>query len=285
MTNDPVFDNRYIAHVLNQRGYHVNELATRLDMSTSIVEGFLRGTVEPGELRIATLANMANLLGIPLHTMFTRPEALPDPDTIPGSAQTDDEPDTTASEEGHDSAADAEQLVACVYDTGRGTPTRMSEIAKAFDWDIDRTYAAANEAHRRLQPAGLAARTSHGELFVGPINEHMDAYNALTTRKVYERGLSYIHYRAAHQVLHGKPVTVTNSARQRLFTLGGIVNIGIFTQAKNPAFTDEALEAFLQPASGGGLQSLPPSLDAASWFSVTRARSWSTRATRDGPAG
>lgn len=233
----PVFDSRYIAHVFNQRGYHVNEFATRLDMSNGIVEAFLRGTAEPGDLRIATLANMANLLGIPLHTMFAQPEPLPDPDTIDTKEPTEADEDEVV--------GDAEQLLACVYDTGRATPTLLSEIAKAFDWTLDRTYAAAKEANRRLQPAGLAVRTSHGELFVGPVNEHMDAYNALTTRKVYERGLNYNHYRAAHQIISGQQVTVANSARQRLLTLGGMVNIGVLTQAKKPALTDEALEAFL----------------------------------------
>ncbi|HEY0889511.1 MAG TPA: hypothetical protein VGE38_07870 [Nocardioides sp.] len=33
--------------------------------------------------------------------------------------------------------------------------------------------------------------TSHGELFVTPINDHLDAHQALTSRKVYERGLNY----------------------------------------------------------------------------------------------
>lgn len=38
---------------------------------------------------------------------------------------------------------------------------------------------------------------------------------------------------------------MNRSARQRLLTLGGMVNLGVLTQAKQPAFTDEALEAFL----------------------------------------
>ncbi|GAA4372821.1 hypothetical protein [Nocardioides caricicola] len=228
----PVFDHQYVAHVFNQRGYHVNEFATRLDMSNGIVEAFLRGNVEPGELRIATLANMANLLGIPLHAMFARPAPPPDPDDLDGPAA-------------DDLTADAEQLLACVYDIGRATPTLVSDIAKAFDWTLDRTYAAATEANRRLQPAGLAVNTSHGELFVAPVNDHLDAHKALTSRKVYERGLSLTHYKAAHQILTGQAVTVTNSGRQRLRTLGGMVNLGILTQAKQPAFTGAALEAFL----------------------------------------
>lgn len=242
-TENPVFDHRYVAHVFNQRGYHINEFASRLDMSNGIVEAFLRGTVEPGDLRIATLANMANLLGIPLHTMFARPEPLPDPDNLRNSEGPDSEP--TAQHTADDLATDAEQLLACVYDTGRATPTLVSEIAKAFDWTLDRTYAAATEADRRLQPSGLAVNTSHGELFVTPINDHLDVHKALTSRKVYERGLNYNHYRAAHQIISGQEVTVNKSARQRLLTLGGMVNLGVLTQAKQPAFTEEALEAFL----------------------------------------
>lgn len=233
---NPVFDTRYIAHVFNQRGYRVNEFATRLDMSNNVVEAFLRGTVEPGELRIATLTNMANLLGIPLHTMFARPAELPDPDTL-DQEDTDPDEDTRA--------ADAEQLLACVYDTGRATPTLVSEVAKAFEWTLDQTYAATTEADRRLRPAGLTLRTSHGELFVAPINAHLDAHKALTTRKVYERGLSFTHYRAAHQIISGEQVTVNRSARQRVLTLGGMVNIGVVTDVRKPALTDEALEAFL----------------------------------------
>lgn len=233
-TENPVFDHRYVAHVFNQRGYHINEFATRLDMSNGIVEAFLRGRVEPGDLRIATLANMANLLGIPLHAMFARPEPLPDPDNLSTEEPAEDGP-----------AADAEQLLACVYDTGRSTPTLVSEIAKAFEWTLDRTYAAATEANRRLQSAGLAVNTSHGELFVTPINDHLDAHRALASRKVYERGLNYNHYRAAHQIHTGQEVTVNKSARQRLLTLGGMVNLGVLSQAKQPAFTEEALEAFL----------------------------------------
>lgn len=236
-TPNPVFDHRYVAHVFNQRGYHINEFATRLDMSNSIVEAFLRGTVEPGDLRIATLANMAHLLGIPLHAIFARPAPLPDPATL--GEQEPAEPSQD------DLASDAEQLLACVYDTGRSTPTLVSEVAKAFGWTLDRAYAAATEANRRIRPAGLAVNTSHGELFVTPINDHLDAHKALTNRKVYERGLNYNHYRAAHQIISGQEVTVNRSARQRLLTLGGMVNLGVLTQARKPAFTDEALEAFL----------------------------------------
>ena len=242
-TKNPVFDHRYVAHVFNQRGYHINEFAARLDMSNGIVEAFLRGTVEPGDLRIATLANMANLLGIPLHAMFARPAPLPDPDNLDEQAGVNAEP--TAESTSDDLATDAEQLLACVYDTGRATPTLVSEIAKAFDWTLDRTYAAAAEANRRLRPAGLAVNTSHGELFVTPTNDHLDAHKALTSRKVYERGLNYNHYRAAHQIISGQEVTVNRSARQRLLTHGGMVNLGVLNQAKRPAFTDEALEAFL----------------------------------------
>lgn len=241
-TQQSVFDHRYVAHVFNQRGYHINEFASRLDMSNGVVEAFLRGTAEPGELRVATLANMANLLGIPLHAMFTRPAPLPDPDDL-------DQPQPSAPKDAEPSAndlvADAEQLLACVYDTGRSTPTLVSEIAKAFEWTLDRTYAAATEANRRLRPAGLAVNTSHGELFVTPINDHLDAHKALTSRKVYERGLHFNHYRAAHQILTGQQVTVNRSARQRLLTLGGMVNLGVLTQAKQPGFTEEALEAFV----------------------------------------
>lgn len=239
-----VFDHQYVAHVFNQRGYHINEFASRLDMSNGVVEAFLRGTVEPGELRIATLANMANLLGIPLHAMFARPAPLPDPDDLTESEGSSVEP-TDVEPTADDLAADAEQLLACVYDTGRATPTLISEVAKAFEWTLDRTYAAATEANRRLRPAGLAVNTSHGELFVTPINDHLDAHKALTSRKVYERGLHFNHYRAAHQIISGQEVTVNKSARQRLLTLGGMVNLGVLTQAKQPAFTEEALEAFL----------------------------------------
>jgi len=87
--------------------------------------------------------------------------------------------------------------------------------------------------------------TAHSGVDIAPVNDHLDATRALAERKVYERGLSYIHYKAVHQVLSGQPVTVTNSGRQRLRTLGGLVNLGILTQAKQPAFTEEAREAFL----------------------------------------
>ena len=232
---DPVFDHRYVAYVFNQRGYHINEFASRLDMSDNVVEAFLRGTVEPGDLRVATLANMANLLGIPLRSMFTRPAPAPDP------VGADPQPEPG----GNAVAVDAEQLLACVYDTGRATPTLVSELAKAFGWTIERTYAAATEADRRLKPAGLSVKTSHGELFVTPVNEHLDAQKALNARKVYERGLTYNHYRAAYQILAGQQVTVNNSARQRVRTLGGLVNVGVVTQVRQPALTEEALEAFL----------------------------------------
>ena len=232
---DPVFDHRYVAYVFNQRGYHINEFASRLDMSNNVVEAFLRGTVEPGDLRVATLANMANLLGLPLRSMFTRPAPAPDP------VGADPQPEPG----GNAVAVDAEQLLACVYDTGRATPTLVSELAKAFGWTIERTYAAATEADRRLKPAGLSVKTSHGELFVTPVNEHLDAQKALNARKVYERGLTYNHYRAAYQILAGQQVTVNNSARQRVRTLGGLVNVGVVTQVRQPALTEEALEAFL----------------------------------------
>lgn len=49
----------------------------------------------------------------------------------------------------------------------------------------------------------------------------------------------------ASHVTAVQPVTVNNSGQQRLRTLGGMISLGILTQAKQPAFTDEALEAFL----------------------------------------
>lgn len=227
-----VFDTRYIAYVFNQRGYRVNEIAARLDMSNNIVEAFLRGTVEPGDLRVATLVNMANLLGIPLASMFTHPVTAPEPATLPDNDRTD-------------AAEDADQLVACIYDTGRATPVLITDIAAAFDWTTDRVYAAADEADQRLATAGLRAVTSHGELFITPVRDHHQAHKALTARKVYERGLSASHYKAVHQLLTDSEVTVSNSARQRLRTLGGLVNIGVITDARRPALTHAASEAFL----------------------------------------
>lgn len=233
----PVFDNRYIAYVFNQRGYHVNEFAARLDLSNSVVEAFLRGTVEPGDLRIATLTSMANMLGIPLHSMFTRPAAT-DVDLTPQN-DSDDPLGSNAVD------TDAAQLIATVYDTGRATPTLITDIASAFDWTTERVFAAAAEGTRRLEPAGLRIATSHGELFITPIEDHHKAHRALTNRKTYERGLSYTHYKAVHQVLGNHQVTVNRSGRQRLRTLGGLVNLGVINQAKNPALTEAALEAFL----------------------------------------
>lgn len=235
----PVFNTKHIAYVFNERGFRVNEFATRLDMSPNIVEALLRGTLEPGELRIATLANMAKMLGIPLHTMFARPNPAPDPNTTA-------EPSPGQDPDG-DAHADADQLIACVYDIGRTTATLISELAKAFGWTLDRTYTATKEANRRLQPAGLQLNTSHGELLVTPIRNHLDAQHALTTRKVYERGLHLNHYKAIHQILTNQPVTVNSNKVQRLRTLGGLVNLGVLTDTLTLTPTDAMNEAFIAP--------------------------------------
>ncbi|MDN4161131.1 helix-turn-helix domain-containing protein [Nocardioides abyssi] len=256
------FNTEHIAYLFRQRGYRVNEFAGLLDLSNNVVEAFLRGTVEPGDLRLSTIVNMAALLGIPVQTMFAPPAPLPH---VPPVAVTPHHPQNpadpvqsaAASESGssdrdgspvEDRASvesDAAQLVACVYDNGRVTPVQVSELAQAFGWTLTRTYDAAKEADQRLRYAGLAMTTSHGELFVTPTADHLDARRALATRRTYERGLSHAHYKAAHQVFTGGEVTVSNSARQRLRTLGGLVNLGIFTDARDPAYTPEAREAFL----------------------------------------
>lgn len=244
----PVFNTRYLLYAFNQSGYHINEFAYRLDLSARTLEALLRGNDDPGELRIATLVAMANQLGIPLHSMFARPEPLPDPANATDPAPTKPGTSTAADAETQgtdDLKNDAEQLLACIYEAGRTTPTLVSEIAKAFGWTIERTYAAANESDRRLAPAGLTMKTNHGNVFVAPINDHLDAQTALKNHKVYARGLHINQYRTIHQILTGRKASESRSTARGLINLGAMVNLGVLTQAKKPALTEATREAFL----------------------------------------
>lgn len=228
--DEPVFDHRHIAYVFTQRGYTVNEMASRLDLSNHTLEDILRGSGDPGELRIATLRTMAALLGIPVHGLFARPTP----------AEDTPEPSRTQPTR----AEDAEQLIVCVYDRGRATPTLVSDLAAAFDWTLDRTYAAAREADQRLRHAGLRVNTSHGELFIAPTGTHLAAIEALEARRTYQRGLHYNQYRIVLALLRDPTAPIAQGLRTRRITLSGLVNQGVLSTTKRPELTPAALDAF-----------------------------------------
>lgn len=225
-----IFDNTTIAAAFNARGYYVNNIALALDMGSDNLERLLNGTLEPAELRVGTLLNLANLLGIPFASLFTQPDPPTDPAEATGSADSD-------------VVADAETLIAVLYDTGP-RPTIIRDIATALDWDIDRLNHATKEARNRLDPAGLKLNRSHGEMAIIPQRDHTAARQSLAQVEGKERGLQYGQYRAVYDLLNNRPPSYGNSTMRRRVVMGLLVNAGMITTLHQPTLTPAIHEAF-----------------------------------------
>jgi transcriptional regulator with XRE-family HTH domain len=222
--DDLIYDTRAINYAFRERGLAISELAYRVDVSIAAIERILNGTTDPGEMRIATLARIAEHLGIPLRSMFTEP-TLADPER--SSAQPDP-------------VADAETVIALIYDRG-STPTVNTDLVTALDWDIDRLTAAYDEADRRLRPIGLRIYRQHGEGTIRPLHNHADQRAKLRKVEAAQYGLKAHHYKGIYQARNRQPVTLGETATRRL-VLGALVNLGILHQADRQITVTDAVE-------------------------------------------
>lgn len=230
-------DNRALVWAFNQSTYTIPGLAALLDIGTDTLQELLRGTPRPEGVRLSTLLALTDKLGVPLHVLFPAPTDPPDLDNpSPGAGE--------AARDAPTLVADAEQLVACIYTNGR-TPTTSTDLTTAFGWTLDRLDAAADEATRRLAPAGLKLTRSHGEYIVVPTRNHQDAKTRLDDRHASERGLTHSHYKAVYQILQRQPVTVSNSVKHRQGLLGGLANHCIVSDKSDPELSPDTIEGFI----------------------------------------
>lgn len=223
-----LYNTAIIRHAFTASRYTINALASRLGVSDSAIENMLRGHTDPGELRVQTLALMADLLGLPAAAMLA-PNSGPRPTTAATA------PDTEG---------DAHTVVALLYTEG-SKPTAMTDLCVALGWNHARLRAALDLAGQRLTPAGLRVVRTHGEVAIVPLDDHTAETVALDDVRAHERGLHTGNYRLVHELLTGQPTTAGMAPRGRRVSLGGLINAGIATDARSPALTETAQEAFL----------------------------------------
>ncbi|MGY1615908.1 helix-turn-helix domain-containing protein [Geodermatophilus sp. SYSU D00691] len=214
MSQSPsLFDLPTIRAALQQSGLAPSDIAFRVDIAVRSLQRILDGDPDPGEIRLATLARLANTLGLPLRSLIAPPQDSARTTRAPHDAEvTDPAPD------------DASTVIALLYD--RSTAAINSEVAVALGWSLDRLKEALREADQRLRPAGLRIVREHGESSIHPVADHLRARAALDRVQAHVRGLKVVEYRAAYEVHSGQKVTAPNEARRR-FVLGRLANVGV----------------------------------------------------------
>ncbi|MCF6735239.1 helix-turn-helix domain-containing protein [Blastococcus sp. KM273129] len=205
-----LFDVAAIRTALQQSGLAPSELAFRVDFAVRSLQRILNGDPDPGEIRVATLARLANHLGLPLRSLLAAPP-------VTTTTAVDAEVDPVA-------ADDAATVTALLYD--RTTPTLNDHLAEALDWSLDRLQQALTEADRRLRMAGLRIVREHGESRVQPLHDHVQARRDLTQVHAHRSGLKPYEYQAAYQTYTGQAITAPNETRRRVIT-GGLANAGL----------------------------------------------------------
>lgn len=240
MTSQPasLFDVAVMRSALQQSGFAPSDIAFRVDIAVRSLQRILDGDPDPGEIRVATLARLADHLGLPLRSLIAPSEP---PRRSASAPQAD--ADTQS-----DAADDASTVIAVLYD--RGTPTLNGEIAAALGWSLDRLISALEEADARLRRAGLRIVREHGESAMRPVSDHLQNRQALANVQAHVRGLKMAEYKAAHQLHTGQDVSAPNEARRR-FVTGRLANVGVVDLAsKEPTLTDAA--QFAHPSPSGG---------------------------------
>jgi transcriptional regulator with XRE-family HTH domain len=208
-----VFDVTAIRKALHASGMAISDVAFRVDIAVRSLQRILDGERDPGEIRVATLARLADTLGLPLRSLIAPPG---------GTAQADaPSPHEDKSEAQPD---DATTVIAMLYD--RGQATLNSEIASALGWSLDRLKRALAEADRCLLPAGLRVVREHGESTVRPVRDHLADRAALDNVQAHVRGLKTVEYKAAYALHTGHQITAPNQARLR-FVVGRLANVGV----------------------------------------------------------
>lgn len=224
-----LFDVATIRTALQQSGLAPSELAFRVDFAVRSLQRILNGDPDPGEIRVATLARLANHLGLPLRSLIAAPPATTT--AVDAEATPEDEAD------------DAATVTALLYD--REAPTLNDDLAEALGWSLDRLHEALTEADRRLRPAGLRIVREHGESRVQPLHDHPRARRDLTQVRAHRSGLKPYEYQATYLTYTGQQITAPNETRRRVIT-GGLANAGVLDLTdEEPALS--AAAAFAHP--------------------------------------
>lgn len=224
-----LFDVAAMRAAIQETGLAISDIAFRVDIAVRALQRILNGEPDPGEIRVATLARLADTLGLPLRSLIAPP--------APSSSHHRDDDTATASDT-DDSSDDVATVIALLYD--KATPTLNSELAAALGWALDRLNTALLEANLRLHPAGLRIIREHGESSIRPIGNHLKARRALTDVRAHARGRSMAEYRAAYRIHTGQKVTAANETRRR-FVLGRLAKVGaVDLSGGKPTLTDAA---------------------------------------------
>jgi transcriptional regulator with XRE-family HTH domain len=211
-----VFDVTAIRSALHASGLAISDVAFRVDIAVRSLQRILNGEPDPGEIRVATLARLADTLGLPLRSLFASPGGVVK--AIPASAPPDDTLDPRPD--------DATTVIALLYD--RGQATINSEVASALGWSLDRLKRSLTEADRRLRTAGLRVIREHGESSIRPVDDHAADRAALENVQAHARGLKTFEYKAAYALHTGDRISAQNEARRR-FVVGRLANVGVIS--------------------------------------------------------
>lgn len=229
--NTTVIDTEALNRALRESSLTVNQLAYRVGASGHVIVRLLTDG-DPGELRLGTLARIADALRIPTKALLADPEKHPtEEDTARPSAD--------------GLVDDAQTIIGAIYDRGT-TPVLNRDLAVALGWDLDRLHAAFDEADRRLGPSGLCLYRQQGEVALGPNKDRRSARTRLTLRLASEYAMKANYYQTVYQVLHsGKVTGHFKNATARNMVLGALANQGILhLDRKEPSMAAAALFAF-----------------------------------------
>jgi hypothetical protein len=227
-TTTSVFDATKIRNALLNTGMSVNEASFRVHMPFKTLQQIVDGQSTPHDLRITTIKRLADIIGLPVRSLFAEPDT-PAP-------LNDETPSPTAD--------DATTIIAVLYDRGTN-PSINHDLAKGLGWTLERLHNAYDEAEHRLAPAGLRLIRTHGEGSIAPIHDHTEQRAAVEHARADNTGMAVDSYRAAHQLLTGSEVLPGRRAYRRRLCIGWLANLGIVnTESREPVLTDAALEAF-----------------------------------------
>lgn len=228
-----LFNTPLLREHINATGLTLNQVANRLDLSNTTVENLVSGRDDPGELRIATLRKFADLLGLPLTSLFAPPEnAHQAADTAEASLR-----------------GDTHQLIACLHTATARTST--TTVASALGWTLQHLKAVTTAANNLLTPSGLRITATNGEVYLATIDDHTDATRRLAAEQANETGFRHDQYKAVYQLLTTGTVAVSNTAeRRRAQILNPLAVLGVINLPMRPSegittLTDAAHFAFL----------------------------------------
>ena len=97
-TRTSPFDHSAIRNALYRTGLTTGEIAFRIDISAIAMQRIVDGADDPGEIRVATVARLANVLGLPVRSLF---RAAPGATTPRSGSNTPGRPDSRRRDHGH----------------------------------------------------------------------------------------------------------------------------------------------------------------------------------------